>query len=80
MISLERRVEINFHLNLFLNYEACKLVLTIFPAKSCTKFRSYRSAVNVVEGFGFGREKCPSPSCGGLDSRRTMILQGVQAI
>jgi hypothetical protein len=41
MIHLKRRVQIMFHLNLILNYEACKLlkhflksVLAIFPAKS----------------------------------------------
>jgi hypothetical protein len=49
MICLERRIEINFHLNLnlilILNYEACKLserflkfALAIFPAKVVLSF------------------------------------------
>ena len=64
--NVKRCVEINFHLNLILNYEACKLsegflkfVLAIFPAKSCCKFC----------GLGCGRAKGPSPLSGHFDSR-----------
>jgi hypothetical protein len=82
MIRLELHVEINFYFNLILNYEACKLskhflkfVFEIFPAKSCCEFRSYPSGVIVVEGFGCGRAKGPSPLRGLLESET-----GVQPI
>jgi hypothetical protein len=86
-ICLKRRAEINFHFNLNLNYEACKLrdrflkfVLAIIPAKCCVQLHSYGLVVNLVEGFGCGSAKGPSPLSGRLASRTTMIPKGVQAI
>ncbi len=66
-IRHERCVEINFHLNLIFKLRSLqtvrrflKFVLAIFPAKSCVQFRSYRSAVIVVERSGCGRaERVP---------------------
>ena len=61
VICLERRIEINFDLNLIIKLRSLqtvrpflKFVLAIFPAKSCRQFHSYRPAVIVVEGFHCG--------------------------
>ena len=81
-IHIERRVGNKLSFKLILNYKAYKLserflksVLAIVPAKICTKFRSYQSAVNVVEGLVVVARKVP-PSRRRLESRTTMIPKG----
>ncbi len=67
-ISLEHRDQINVHLNLILNYEACKLserfskfVLAIFPAKAGVSFVLTGRQLLQQKGLVVVAQKGPFP-------------------
>ena len=84
-IRLERRVEINFHLNLIFKIQSLQTIRTYFkicslnfPRKSHGQCCSYRSAVIVVERSGCDHANRSLPIAQTLKSGTTMIPKGTK--